>query len=219
MCDCFTLLGIISVDLWESGAGFWTVFRGGGKRGAQALHLHWQVRRAHWFSVALCKLFSGRRPLPLLRSESRFFIYLSPVSQEICLPLRQLCKCSSSYLLRGNPKWLRSSRKKWIVVYRCLVDQSLFNDWEPWARSGRLRTWCLFLLKNRHSGMPQTPEELRFLSTASYHRPSIHSLFTLHVVLNLSVQPEILCLLSLASGEVLSIVGHFRYLKVSLWFE
>ena len=40
MCDCFTLLGVISVDLWESGTGFWTVFRGGGKRGAQALHLH-----------------------------------------------------------------------------------------------------------------------------------------------------------------------------------
>ena len=59
--------------------------------------------------------------------------------------------------------------------------------------------------------MPQTPEELRFLSTASYLRPSIHSLFTLHVVLNLSGQPEILCLLSLASGEVLSTVGHVSY--------
>ena len=40
MCDCFTLLGVISVDLWESGAGFWTVFRGSWKRGALALHLH-----------------------------------------------------------------------------------------------------------------------------------------------------------------------------------
>lgn len=59
--------------------------------------------------------------------------------------------------------------------------------------------------------MPQTPEELRFLSAAPYHRPNIHSLFTLHVVLNLLVQPEILCLLSLASGEVLSTVGHVRY--------
>lgn len=36
------------------------------------------------------------------------FYFPSPVSQEISLPLQQLCTCSSSYLLRSSPEMIKA---------------------------------------------------------------------------------------------------------------
>lgn len=68
------------------------------------------------FSAALCKLFIGRGSLPRPGSESRFFIYLSAVSQEIPLLLQLLKRCSSCLLGGGKPKSRQGNRCTGVFV-------------------------------------------------------------------------------------------------------
>lgn len=192
--DCDSFLGVICLDLLRVKNRLLESVRDGRKRGAQALHLPWQVCIAPSFSVALCKLLPGRRPLPPA-SERVQFLYL-PVSSvagnfsatAAAVQMQQFLPFEEAAL-----KWLRSSQKRqWLRKLNLKSGLELFFSWSVG-------------LEER----PQFQAKVAVLSvsTVSCHHISNHRSFHPHVVVSLTAQSGIL---RLRRPEVSSTVGHIK---------